>query len=114
MYKCDVSHLKTMRKPIVALLAAVVGRCASVGLAVVAAAAGCIFLGFGGQRETLARWHIHSFSSCLIIIAYKFYSLIRHLPVISLGCCKPMMRRTEGATSAKMPSCTVAFLFAVT
>lgn len=39
--------------------------------------------------------------------------LIRSLPVISLGCSRPMMWRIEGATSAKIPSSVCASLFSV-
>ena len=39
---------------------------------------------------------------------------IRHLPVISSGCSRPMMWRMLGATSASTPSSTLASLLAVT
>ena len=40
--------------------------------------------------------------------------LIRHLPVISSGCSRPMMCKMLGATSANTPSSTFASLLAVT
>ena len=39
---------------------------------------------------------------------------MRHLPVISFGCSRPMMCRMLGATSARTPSTTLASLFSVT
>lgn len=41
-------------------------------------------------------------------------SLIRFLPVMPAGCSSPMTCRTEGATSARMPSSTLASLFSDT
>ena len=56
--------------------------------------------------------------SCKVAVKNEYmkqiYFLIKQLPVISFGCGKSIILRIDGATSARRPFSTVAFLSVVT